>query len=148
MAKQATSSKGARSRRAADNRNAHVAEQGGTTNSLDQVREILFGAEITRTETELRTLEKHVDMRFQQLEKALERRFEKQAGALEQKFNKLLTMLEAESSARQESISTQQAKQAAELKSVNQALLKSKTGRAELADLLADLSKRLKNAAG
>jgi len=70
--------------------------------SLEQVREILFGAQSRRFETERRALESKTTERFARLEAEYERRFEQLLRDLHQRFDKTCAMLEAESAERRE----------------------------------------------
>jgi predicted transcriptional regulator len=114
--------------------------------SLDQVREILFGAESRRVEAARVALEGRVVERFGRLEAEHERRFEKLLGELQQRFEKAATMLESEAAERRSSLQRQHAELMAQIESSAEALRQSKTNRDELAGLLEDLAGRLRAA--
>ena len=114
--------------------------------SLEQVREILFGAESRRSETERRALESKVTERFDRLEAEYERRFEKLLQDLHQRFDKNCAMLEAESAERREALRIQHDKLVARLEAAAESIGQTKTDRQELADLLNDVASRLRAA--
>lgn len=114
--------------------------------SLEQVREILFGAESRRVEAARVALEGRVAERFGRLEAEHERRFEKLLGELQQRFEKAATMLESEAAERRSSLQRQHAELMEQIESSAEALRQSKTNRDELADLLEDVASRLRAA--
>jgi hypothetical protein len=114
--------------------------------SLEQVREILFGAESRRSETQRRALESKVAERFDRLEAEYERRFERLLQDLHQRFDKNCAMLEAESAERREALRIQHDKLVARLEAAAESISQTKTDRQELADLLNDVASRLRAA--
>jgi uncharacterized protein YicC (UPF0701 family) len=114
--------------------------------SLEQVREILFGAESRRAEAARRTLESKIAERLGRLEAEYERRFEKLLQDLQQRFDKACQLVEAESAERRESIQTQHDELIGRLERAADALSQTKTSREELAGLLDDVATRLRAA--
>jgi hypothetical protein len=80
---------------------------GATEPSLEQVREILFGAQSRRSEAARRALESKMAERLGRLEADYERRFEKLLQDMQQRFDRLCELLELESRARQNALQTQ-----------------------------------------
>ena len=115
-------------------------------NSLAQVREILFGAQSRRFETEHRALESKTTERFARLEAEYERRLEQLLRDLHQRFDKTCAMLEAESAERREALQIQHDKLVARLEAAAESITQTKTDRQELADLLNDVASRLRAA--
>jgi hypothetical protein len=115
--------------------------------SLEQVREILFGAESRRSETERRAMESKVAERFSKLEAEYERRFEKLLQDLHQRFEKSCAMLDAESAERREAMQSQHDELIARLEKAAHSLGHAKTDREELAGLLNEVANRLRAAA-
>jgi len=128
---------------------AHAILEGspGPDHSLEQVREILFGAESRRSETERRALESKVAERFDRLEAEYERRFEKLLAELHQRFEKNCSMLEAEAAERREALRIQHDELVRRLEAAAELMRHTKTDRQELADLLTDVASRLRAAA-
>jgi NTP pyrophosphatase (non-canonical NTP hydrolase) len=118
----------------------------GNDHSLEQVREILFGAESRRSEAERCALEAKVAERFDKIEAEYERRFERLLQDLHQRFDRSCAMLEAESAERREAMRIQHDKLIMQLETAADSLGQTKTGREELADLLNDLANRLRAA--
>jgi hypothetical protein len=116
--------------------------------SLEQVREILFGAESRRAESARRALEAHVAERFGRLEAEYERRFEKLLQELHQRFEKACALLEAETGERRKALHSQHTELSARLEQAAQALGAQKTSRDELASLLDEVADRLRAASG
>jgi|HubBroStandDraft_4_1064222.scaffolds.fasta_scaffold351075_2 hypothetical protein len=114
--------------------------------SLEQVREILFGAQSRRFEAERRALESKTTERFDRLEAEYERRFEQLLRDLHQRFDKTCAMLEAESAERREALRIQHDKLIARLEAAAESISQTKTDRQELADLLNDVASRLRAA--
>jgi hypothetical protein len=114
--------------------------------SLEQVREILFGAESRRADAARVALEGRIAERFGRLEAEHERRFEKLLSELQQRFEKATSMLESEAAERRASLQKQHEQLMAQIESSAQALKQSKTNRDELAGLLEDLASRLRAA--
>lgn len=114
--------------------------------SLEQVREILFGAESRRADAARMALEERIAERFGRLEAEHERRFEKLLGEMQQRFEKTAALLEAEAVERRTSLQKQHAHLTEEIQSSVQSLKQSKTNRDELAGLLEDLAGRLRAA--
>jgi chromosome segregation ATPase len=112
--------------------------------SLEQVREILFGAESRRSEMERRALEARVAERFARIEAEYERRFEKLLQDLHQRFEKSCTMLEAEAAERRESMKIQHDELMERVEHAAAALGQAKTDREELAGLLNEVASRLR----
>jgi hypothetical protein len=112
--------------------------------SLEQVREILFGAESRRSEMERRALEGRVAERFGRMEAEYERRFEKLLQDLHQRFEKSCAMLEAEAAERRESMKIQHDELIGRLEREAFALGQAKTDREELAGLLDEVAGRLR----
>ena len=118
---------------------------GARDQSLEQVREILFGAESRRAETERRALEDKTSERFGRLEAEHERRFEKLMQELVQRFEKSCAMLDAEANERREAMRTQQRELIARLEKAAATLGQAKTDREELAGLLTEVASRLRS---
>jgi len=114
--------------------------------SLEQVREILFGAESRRAEAAREALESRIAERLGRLEGEYERRFEKLLRELQQRFEKAAAMLEAEATERRESIRKQHEAVTAQIQSAALSLNQTKTNRDELAGLLEDIANRLRAA--
>jgi uncharacterized protein YicC (UPF0701 family) len=114
--------------------------------SLEQVREILFGAESRRAEAARRALESKIAERLGRLEAEYERRFEKLLQDLQQRFDKACQLVEAESAERRKSIQTQHDELIARLERAADSLGHTKTSREELAGLLDDVATRLRAA--
>jgi hypothetical protein len=114
--------------------------------SLEQVREILFGAESRRAEAERRALDDKTSERFGKLEAEHERRFEKLMQELVQRFEKTCAMLEAEANERRDAMRIQQAELIARLEKAAASLGQAKTDREELAGLLTEVASRLRSA--
>jgi hypothetical protein len=131
-----------------DDADAQVILEGSAAKdqSLEQVREILFGAESRRSESERRVLETKVTERFAKLEAEYERRFENLLQDLHQRFEKSCAMLETESAERREAMRLQHDKLVTQLETTAASLAQAKTGREELADLLNDIASRLRAA--
>jgi hypothetical protein len=127
-----------------DNDHAIFERSEGKDASLEQVREILFGAESRRSEAERRALEINVAERFARLEADYERRFEKLLQDLHQRFEKSCAMLEAESAERRQAMRIQHDELVAQLETAAQSLAHAKTGREELAAMLNDVANRLR----
>jgi hypothetical protein len=115
--------------------------------SLEQVREILFGAESRRAEAARRALEAEVAERLGRLEAEYERRFEKLLQDLQQRFDKACEMVGAESAERRKSMQTQHDELITRLERAAYSLGQAKTNREELAGLLDDVASRLRAAA-
>jgi hypothetical protein len=115
--------------------------------SLEQVREILFGAEKRRSEHERRALDQKLRERIETLEADYERRFEKLAQELQQRFEKSCALLEAETAARREALLVQHEDLIAQLSTTAKLLGQAKTDRDELAGLLEGVAERLRTAA-
>jgi len=118
----------------------------GTDRSLDQVREILFGAESRRTRAEREALAARVAEKFAALEANYERRFEAMLRELEQRHERACTLLDAESAARRESMQRQYDELINRLQATADTLTQAKTSRVELADLLTEVADRLRAA--
>jgi hypothetical protein len=116
--------------------------------SLEQVREILFGAESRRSESARRALETEVAERFGRLEAEYERRFEKLLQELHQRFEKACAQLEAETAERRKALQAQHAELSMRLEQAAHALGAQKTSRDELASLLDEVANRLRAASG
>jgi hypothetical protein len=116
--------------------------------SLEQVREILFGAESRRVESARRALESQVAERFGRLEADYERRFEKLLQELHQRFEKACALLEAETAERRKALQSQHTELSTRLEQAAQALGAQKTSRDELANLLDEVANRLRAASG
>jgi len=116
--------------------------------SLEQVREILFGAESRRTESARRALESQVAERFGRLEAEYERRFEKLLQELHQRFEKACALLDAETAERREALRSQHTELSTRLEQAAQSLGAQKTSRDELASLLDEVANRLRAASG
>jgi hypothetical protein len=116
--------------------------------SLEQVREILFGAESRRAESARRALESEVAERFGRLEAEYERRFEKLLQELHQRFERTCALLEAETAERRKALQSQHTELSTRLDHAVQALGAQKTSRAELASLLDEVANRLRAAGG
>jgi hypothetical protein len=114
--------------------------------NLEQVREILFGAETRRAEAARSALEGRTTERFARLEAEYERRFEKLLSDMQQRFEGVAAMLEAESIERRNSLQKQHEQLTERIQSAVQSLKESKTNRDELAGLLEDLASRLRSA--
>lgn len=108
------------------------------------MREILFGAESRRSESERRALEGRVAERFGRLEAEHERRFEKLLQDLHQRFEKSCAMLETEAAERRESMKIQHDELIGRLERAASALGQAKTDREELAGLLNEVASRLR----
>lgn len=126
-------------------------ESGGDTDSapdrsLDQVREILFGAESRRTRMEREALAARVAEKFAALEATYERRFETLQNDLEQRHARACALLDAESAARRESMQRQYDELIGRLQNTADTLTQAKTSRVELADLLTEVADRLRAA--
>jgi exonuclease VII large subunit len=117
-----------------------------TDRSLDQVREILFGAEARRVDRERRTLEEKVSERLVRLEAELERRYQQLCTDLQRRFDENCALLETEAAARRSSMQAQHDEFLARLKDAETALVRGKAGREELAGLLADVAQSLRSA--
>jgi hypothetical protein len=115
--------------------------------NLEQVREILFGAQSRRSEAARRALEAAVAERFGRLEAEHERRFEVLLKEMEQRFEKACRMLEVESAERRKAMQAQHLELTARLQEATQLLGQAKASREELADLLTDVATRLRVAA-
>jgi hypothetical protein len=118
-----------------------------TDQSLEQVREILFGAEKRRSEHERRALDQKLRERIEALEAGYERRFEKLAHELQLRFEKSCALLEAETAARREALLAQHEDLIAQLSSTAKLLGQAKTDREELAGLLEGVAERLRTSA-
>jgi hypothetical protein len=118
----------------------------GRDQSLEQVREILFGAESRRAEAERRALDDKTSERFGQLEAEHERRFEKLMQELVQRFERTCAMLEAEANERRNAMRIQQDELIARLEKAAASLGRAKTDREELAGLLTEVASRLRSA--
>ena len=116
--------------------------------SLEQVREILFGAESRRAESARRALESEVAERFGRLEAEYERRFEKLLQELHQRFEKACALLEAETAERRKALQSQHNELSTRLEQAAEALGAQKTSRDELARLLDEVANRLRAASG
>jgi hypothetical protein len=116
--------------------------------SLEQVREILFGAESRRAESARRALESQVAERFGRLEAEYERRFEKLLQELHQRFEKACALLDAETAERREALQSQHTALSTRLEQAAQDLGTQKTSRDELASLLDEVANRLRAASG
>jgi hypothetical protein len=114
--------------------------------SLEQVREILFGAESRRAESARRALESEVAERFGRLEAEYERRFEKLLQELHQRFEKACALLEAETAERRKALQSQHAELSKQFEHAAEALGAQKTSRDELASLLDEVANRLRAA--
>jgi hypothetical protein len=114
--------------------------------SLEQVREILFGAESRRAEAERRALDDKTSERFGKLEAEHERRFEKLMQELVQRFETTCAMLEAEANERRDAMRIQQGELIARLEKAAATLGQAKTDRDELAGLLTEVASRLRSA--
>src|ERR1700744_1564402 len=95
--------------------------------SLEQVREILFGAESRRAESARRSLEAQVAERFGRLEAEYERRFEKLLQELHQRFEKSCALLEAETAERRKALQSQHTELSTRLEQAAEALGTQKT---------------------
>jgi hypothetical protein len=114
--------------------------------SLEQVREILFGAQSRRAEAERRALDDKTSERFGKLEAEHERRFEKLMQELVQRFDRTCAMLEAEGNERRDAMRIQQNELIARLEKAAATLGQAKTDREELAGLLIEVASRLRSA--
>jgi phosphoenolpyruvate carboxylase len=114
--------------------------------SLDQVREILFGAESRRTRAEREALAARVAEKFAALEASYERRFETLMRDLEQRHERACALLDAESAARREAMQRQHDELLSRLQATADSLTQAKTNRVELADLLNEVADRLRAA--
>jgi hypothetical protein len=115
--------------------------------NLEQVREILFGAESRRAEGARKDLESAVEERFGRLEAEYERRFEVLLHRLEERFAKACEMLDAETRERQTALAKQHHELVTRLAHASALLGQAKTSREELAELLTDVANRLRAAA-
>jgi hypothetical protein len=115
--------------------------------NLEQVREILFGAQSRRSEAARRSLEAAVAERFGRLEAEHERRFELLLRELEQRFEKASRMLQVESAERHKAMQAQHLELTGRLEEAALLLGQAKASREELADLLTDVATRLRAAA-
>jgi predicted nucleic acid-binding Zn-ribbon protein len=114
--------------------------------SLDQVREILFGAESRRTRAEREALAARVAEKFAALEASYERRFETLMRELEQRHERACALLDAESASRREAMQRQYDELIGRLHATADSLTQAKTSRVELADLLTEVADRLRAA--
>jgi hypothetical protein len=114
--------------------------------SLEQVREILFGAESRRADAERRALDDKTNDRFGRLEAEHERRFEKLMQELVQRFERTCAMLETETNERRDAMRIQHDGLIARLEKAATALGQAKTDREELAGLLTEVASRLRSA--
>lgn len=115
--------------------------------SLQQVREILFGAESRRAEAARRALDLKMAERFGRLEAEYERRFEKLLQELQHRFESACEMVELESLARRQAMQAQHDLLISRLEQAANSLGQTKTSREELAGLLDDVATRLRAAA-
>lgn len=116
--------------------------------SLDQVREILFGEKARQVETNQKNLEREFKDYLSRLEREFNKRFEAQSAALEKRFEKARALLQAESDARQEALEAVQTMLMLQLQEASQALTDSKSDREELAGLFTEVAQQLRKAAG
>jgi signal transduction histidine kinase len=115
--------------------------------NLEQVREILFGAESRRSEAARRALEASTVEKFGRLEAEYERRFEALLRELQQRFDKACEMLEAETRERRRAAAEQHDELMKRLAAASEFLGQAKTSREELADLLTHVASHLRAAA-
>jgi two-component sensor histidine kinase len=115
--------------------------------NLEQVREILFGAESRRAESARRELEGAVAERFGRLEAEYERRFELLLRQLEDRFARACEMLDAETRERRTALAEQHHELVTKLAHASTLLSQAKTSREELAELLTHVADRLRAAA-
>jgi hypothetical protein len=114
---------------------------------LEQVREILFGAENRRAEAARRALESAVAERFARLEAEYERRFEVLLRELQLRFDNTCEKLDAETNERRKALAEQHQELTTRLADASELLGQAKTSREELADLLIHVANRLRAAA-